>query len=377
MSKYLEVPLGELLTEQKVRVKSFDADGLPLLGVSNIEGLHRSSKGRIGDMSRYLRVEHHWFAYNPMRINVGSIGWAESGEQTGVISPDYVVFSCTHRVEPKLVYLFLRSVPGLRAINLQTAGSVRERLYFDALARIRFPLPPLAEQRRVLARIEELASQIHEARTLRQQGQTEIANMLSAAFHRIADGAPRMRVAEVAPIVRRPVEVDALREYPELGIRSFGRGTFHKPALTGLEVASKRIYRIEPGDLLFSNVFAWEGAIAVAKSEDAGRFGSHRYITCVPHSGIATYRFLCFYFLTREGLARIGEASPGGAGRNRTLGLSALSEIDVPVPTFSKQQWFDTLQAEVDALKRLQAETAAELDALLPAVLDRAFRGEL
>ena len=37
----------------------------------------------------------------------------------------------------------------------------------------------------------------------------------------------------------------------------------------------------------------------------------------------------------------------------------------------------DALQAEVDALKRLQAETAAELDALLPAILDRAFAGKL
>ena len=37
----------------------------------------------------------------------------------------------------------------------------------------------------------------------------------------------------------------------------------------------------------------------------------------------------------------------------------------------------DALQAEVDALKRLQSETAAELDALLPAILDRAFKGEL
>ena len=37
----------------------------------------------------------------------------------------------------------------------------------------------------------------------------------------------------------------------------------------------------------------------------------------------------------------------------------------------------DALQAEVDALKRLQAETAAELDALLPAILDKAFKGEL
>src|SRR5215510_14685682 len=153
-----QVSLGDLLVEQKARVGVFDANDLPLLGVNNTEGLHRTEKPRIADMSRYLRVDHCWFAYNPMRINVGSIGWAEHQNQTGVISPDYVVFSCTDRIEPKLLFLLLRSAVGLRAINLETAGSVRERLYFDSLARIRFPLPPPSEQRRIVARIEELAA---------------------------------------------------------------------------------------------------------------------------------------------------------------------------------------------------------------------------
>jgi type I restriction enzyme S subunit len=71
------VPLGEILREEKRRVGTTDADNLPLLGVSNAEGLHRSAMARISDMSRYLRVERAWFAYNPMRINVGSVGWAK------------------------------------------------------------------------------------------------------------------------------------------------------------------------------------------------------------------------------------------------------------------------------------------------------------
>src|SRR5438876_1858669 len=148
MSKWPTVKLGEVLIEQKQRVGAFDADGLPLLGVSNQNGLHCSAMPRISDMSRYLRVEKHWFAYNPMRINVGSIGWAETGNQTGVISPDYVVFSCTERIVPRLLFEFLKHRRGLQAINGETAGSVRERLYFESLARIQFPLPPLAEQRR-------------------------------------------------------------------------------------------------------------------------------------------------------------------------------------------------------------------------------------
>jgi len=107
------VRLGEVLVEQKGRVGTLDADGLALLGVSNQRGLHRSGMPRISDMSRYLRVEHEWFAYNPMRINVGSLGLAENEEQTGVISPDYVVFSCSDRILPKWAFSFLRHPLGL------------------------------------------------------------------------------------------------------------------------------------------------------------------------------------------------------------------------------------------------------------------------
>src|SRR5437773_11909705 len=129
--------------------------------------------------------------------------------------------------------------------------------------------------------------------------------------------------------------------------------------------------------ILVSNIKAWEGALAVAKPEDDGRVGSHRYLTCVPIEGVATARFVCFYLLTPEGLHEVGEASPGSADRNRTLSAKGFMRIPIPVPKYVEQLRFDALCREVDALKRLQVETAAELDALLPALLDRAFKGEL
>jgi type I restriction enzyme S subunit len=134
---------------------------------------------------------------------------------------------------------------------------------------------------------------------------------------------------------------------------------------------------VKAGDILVSNIKAWEGAIAVAKPEDDGRFGSHRYLTCVPNREVATARFVCFHLLSSEGLYEVGGSSPGSADRNRTLSAKAFMGIPIPVPEYSKQLWFDSICGEVDALKRLQAESAAELDALLPAILDRAFKGEL
>jgi type I restriction enzyme S subunit len=136
------------------------------------------------------------------------------------------------------------------------------------------------------------------------------------------------------------------------------------------------LFQIEPGDVVFNNVFAWEGAVAVAREEDSNRFGSHRFITCVPKKGILSGHFLYYYFLTTTGLRQLGEASPGGAGRNRTLGLGALAEIPVPVPEYKQQLRFEELYRTTSNIDRVQSEQSVEFDSLIPSILSRAFAAE-
>lgn len=173
---------------------------------------------------------------------------------------------------------------------------------------------------------------------------------------------PRVPLADIAPIVRRAVDIQHDQAYPELGIRSFGKGTFHKPPLAGADAGTKRLFGIEPGDLVFSNVFAWEGAIAVASPQDGGRFGSHRFITCVVDSSRASAAFLKFYLTTSdEGQEQIRRASPGGAGRNRTLGVEKLGQVQVPLPPLEEQQ---AIVARIDALAEKTRQLEAHLDAV-------------
>lgn len=229
-----------------------------------------------------------------------------------------------------------------------------------------------------MARIEALAAKAEEVKRLRQEIVEDNYKMLLGVFHKIIANSEYKTMAEVAPLTRRPVvQIDNEKYYSELGVRSFGKGTFHKTAIKGVEMGTKRIYEIKPNDLVFSNVFAWEGAIAVAKPEDNDRFGSHRFITCVAKENLALPSFLEFHFLTQKGLEQIGDASPGGAGRNRTLGLTKLEALKVPVPAIEKQRWFDSLLQKTNAIKKHQAETAQQLNALMPAILDKAFKGQL
>jgi type I restriction enzyme S subunit len=183
-------------------------------------------------------------------------------------------------------------------------------------------------------------------------------------------------MGEVAPLQRRPVSVEPESCYPQVAVRSFGKGTFHRAPLRGIEVTWQKPFLVKSGDILISNIKAWEGAIAVALPADDGRVGSHRYLTCVPVQGAATAQFVCFHLLTPTGLHDIGEASPGSADRNRTLSATELLRIPIPVPSYGKQLWFDELFRKTDTVRRHRYQAGAELDALLPAVLDRAFRGE-
>ena len=259
------------------------------------------------------------------------------------------------------------------AVGSKGIGARRERVHPDKVLSFRIDLPSLDDQHRIVERLDRVAALVDERRTAIEAAERETQALLLKAFQRAIDSAPLRPMAEAAPLVRRPVEIDLNATYPELGVRSFGRGTFHKPSLPGAEVGNKKLFRICTGDLVFNIVFAWEGAVAVAQPADDGRVGSHRFLTCVPAPDTATVEFLRFYFSTAEGLQKLGEASPGGAGRNRTLGLKKLEILEVPVPPISRQHWFDRLQAKAQEARLIRAKTAQDIEALIPAMLHETF----
>lgn len=251
--------------------------------------------------------------------------------------------------------------------------SVSDDEVLDAL----IPVPPLDEQRRIVARIEALTSRSQELRAINNGVIGDFSRMLDLEYGRLAKRAPLLPLGEVVQLARRAVDPHGMEEFPEVGIRSFGKGTFHKPALSRAQLGNKRVFRVQNGDLVFMNVFAWEGAIAVAKPEDDGRVASHRFMTHEVDSKKATPEFLCHHFLTEHGLEQIRGASPGSAGRNRTLGITKLHALKVPVPPVLEQKRFSQMVTKLNELRRLQSETEAELDAFTPALLAKAFRGEL
>ena len=238
------------------------------------------------------------------------------------------------------------------------------------------PLPPLDEQRRIVARLDRVAAMVEARRREVAAADAEMQALLSKAFARAIDGAPRRPMAEVAPLVRRPVEIEPDHEYTEIGVRSFYNGIFHRRKILGSEFSWQELFWIKEGDIVFSNLMAWEQAIAVAGPEDDGKVGNHRMLTCEVDPAIATPSFLMAYFRTPEGFANVVGHSPGSIARNKTLSSKKLPTIQVPVPPLETQRWFDRLQAKVRHTRTIRNGTAADIDALIPAMLHEVFTGK-
>ena len=306
----------------------------------------------------------------------GAIGMVPQELDGAIVSNDFPSFDFrdVRQCDPAFMGWLVRSTPFVALCKAASEGTTnRVRIKEDRFLAKQIALPPLAEQQALVARLDALAEKTRQLEAHLNAAERDAEHLLALRFRDAIANAPLRPMAEVAPLVRREAQITLDGSYPELGIRSFGKGTFHKPPLSGAEVGTKRLYRIEPGDLLFSNVFAWEGAIAIAQPEDAGRFGSHRFMTCQVNPVRTSAEFLRYYFLTDDGLLKIGEASPGGAGRNRTLGQEKLMAIEVPIPPLPIQQSFDHLQTEVAALKAQHAAQRTANAALLPAMLERVF----
>ncbi|MFC3629008.1 restriction endonuclease subunit S [Paracoccus angustae] len=381
MAKLVQRPMREIAPLVRRPIETMPDQLYPEVGIRSFgRGVfHKKPKtgSELGE-KRLFEWKEGDLLFNIVFAWEGAVAVATQAEDGKVGSHRFL--TCV--VDPKsadaryLFWWFTHDKGRDQLLRASPGGAGRNRtLGVEKLATIEVPLPPLHEQRRIVRRLDRVAALVDERRSAIEAAERETQALLLKAFQRAIDGAPLRPLAEVAPLVRRPVEIDLDAAYPELGVRSFGRGTFHKPDLLGAELSWQKLFLVQQGDLVFSNIKAWEGAFAVAGPGDHGRVGSHRYLTCVPTEGLATADFIWFYLQTHEGLGKVQAASPGSADRNRTLGQGALEAITVPAPPISHQHWFDRLQAKAREARAIRASTAQDVKALIPAMLHEIFDG--
>lgn len=385
------VPLGEVLRRIPANVEVDRSATYNFAGVYSFgRGVFRSVS-RMGSQvaySKLTRIQCGDFVYPKLMAWEGAFGVVPQACDGCYVSPEFPVFRpLTEKILSCYLDYYFR-IP--RVWDEVSGGSIgtnvrRRRLHPVNFLKAKIPLPPLSAQRRIIARIDELAAQINEARELREQSIAEAESLLAAMAHRAdldefekrRQGWRRKLLSEAMQFVDDSQKVDSTRQYPNLGIFSFGRGLFHKPPIEGIATSANALRRVKAGQFIYSRLFAFEGAYGQVTPEFDGAYVSMEYPTfdCDPQQVRA--EFLAAYFKPQHVWKAVAVGSKGLGDRRQRVQPAQILAHELWIPPISWQNRLAEVQAQVDRLKRLQTETAAELDALLPSILDKAFKGKL
>jgi type I restriction enzyme S subunit len=349
--------LKYLLRERDVR----SADGSEqLLRVSQYAGVteRKQIKGDNGLDSRaeslvgYKLVERNDLVVNIMLAWNGSMGVSEF---PGVASPAYCVYHFRREAHPWYFHNLLRSPSYKARIKAVSTGVVesRLRLYTDDLYRLEALFAPLPEQTSIVRFLDWAELRIRRVIRARQRRikllEERIAIMATEAMCHPAHRLERISTIGVQQL--RPVTRDNDQCYVALGLYNRGRGLFHKPLTLGADLGDSNFYWVQPGDLVISGQFAWEGAVALASAYEQDTIVSHRYYLIRGREGIATTPYLWAVLRSDFGDMVLDQHSRGAAGRNRPLNLRKLMKEKIPVPPYDEQLAIDALMKSIAPIR--------------------------
>lgn len=315
----------------------------------------------------------------------------------GIASTEFVpIVPKTNALTPEYLGAFLRSPFFVSYASQNTTGSRQPRVRMDALWDAFIPLPPLEEQRRIVARIEELMGRIREARRLREEAKQEAERLWQAA---LAETFPRpgsplppgwrwVCIAEVVSNLQpgfafgknKVVNGDLLHIRP-FNIDTNGELDLSQKVYIPSANVNKKITLLEPGDILFNNTNSVELVGKTARIRVPLKAAWSNHITRLRPDASkcdSSWLALSLQALWIQGyFARNCNKWIGQAGFN----TESLKATKISLPPLEEQRrivnYLEAVHGQIKALKETQLQTESVLKKLEQAILDRAFRGEL
>lgn len=267
-------------------------------------------------------------------------------------------------------------------------GSTFKAITRKELQNFPLPLPPLEEQRRIVARVEELMSRIQEAKRLHQEAKEDAGRLMQAA---LAEVFPRpgaqlppgwwwVRLGEVAwresTTLRPDSQPNAV--FPYIGMGHIAPGQWEEPIpveLKGSEIKSQ-VIAFRPGLVLYGKLRPYLNKVFVPSFEGVA---STEFVPIATKDDVFDPRYLGAFLRSQDFVAYATRNTTGS--RQPRVRLDALWNVPLPLPPLEEQRrivaYLEALQEKVTALRSSQEAITEDLRRLEQSILDRAFRGEL
>jgi type I restriction enzyme, S subunit len=293
------------------------------------------------------------------------------------------------RVDVQYLWWFLRSETFRDIVQHHIPGGIKTELKSKRFLAVPIPLPSLNEQQRILKRIEKLAASVNEAQHLRDEASEEAnsleRSLIDKAYKSCVE---RYGTIELANACDSITDGDHITpKFEEKGVKfifvgNVSSGFLHfrncKYVLPEYFAKVRPQRKAQLGDVLYSAVGATLGVPAIVDQQED--FCFQRHIAIIkPNREKLDSRFL-WYVLRSATIFDFAWTNTTGSAQP-TVPLNAIRKFPVVVPPLDEQRrivaYLDGLQEKVNTLRELQSASGEELSALMPSVLDKAFKGEL
>jgi type I restriction enzyme S subunit len=307
---------------------------------------------------------------------VGGFGIIPHELDSAIVSSHYFLFEVNdEKLDRRFLDFFIRTPAFRDQVTAQGSTNYAAIRPNDVLG-YEIPLPPLPEQRRIVARIAELAAKVNEARGLQEQLSEEMENLCRAVLNGDSN-AKLVRMKELVRLRSPDVTVQQDESYQFAGVYCFGRGVFRAQKKMGMEFAYKQLTRLKAGNFVYPKLMAWEGALGVVPLECDGCVVSTEFPVFEVLEDRVVPEVLDTYFKSPAVWPELSGSSSGTNVRRRRLNPSDFLNYKMPLPSPLTQERLRRIRVKIIEMKRIQAETIVELKAMLPSIFDKAFTARL
>ena len=375
-----KVKLGDYIKEYKVRNKN--SEDIPVYSVTNKQGFCRDYFGKevaSKDKSIYKIVPKGYFAYNPSRINVGSVDWQRNEERV-IVSPLYNVFSVSDKLEQQYLYYYLKSGFALQRINAIATGSVRDNLKLDMLCEFPIRIPDIEEQRLIVEKLDTINKIIR----LQEQELKTLDDLVNARFVEVfgdpvknPKGWKAAAIGDIVTEVRYGTSKPAVEKgkYPYLRMNNItSDGQLDLNDLKYIDIPDDEIEKcvVRKGDILFNRTNSIELVGKTAMYDLLEDMVIAGYIIRVRLNDRLLPEVFSQY-MNLKALKDILRSMAKGAVNQANINAQELQSIRVYIPDMELQKQFVKMKAQVAKSKVAIQKSLEETQLLFDSLMQKYF----
>jgi type I restriction enzyme S subunit len=382
LKEYDTVKLGTVIELDLVKVPISPTETYPMVGVYSFgRGLfdREPVHGNSTSYKFFYLLKPNHIVMSQLFGWEGALALSSKKFEGKYLSPQFPTFLADEKKLDRQFLGWIFKIPSFwdkLGTKTRGMGDRRRTLNPQALLSMKIPLPPIFEQHRIAAKIKRLSAKIEEVRRLRVLTD-ELVKSFVVSLNAKLSGQSISEIGSFLELDENRCRVEPDEYYPQVGIRGFGGGLFPKPKLRGSETSYRYFNRLQTGQIVLSQVKGWEGAIAVCPQELDGFYVSPEYRTFACKQDTSDTEYLDHLFRTPWFHKMLANATRGqGARRERTRPELFLA-IKLPMPSYDMQVRAAKLVKNMSKIPTIHNQTEAKFSALLPSILDKAFRGEL